>query len=89
MYVFFYKIWPVIQCQANPAAFSAVSLSSQPFDLNEYQLHLFPCAEHMSVVYAGITCEMFSELIRHYADTKVKMGVREQSYCELVQGQAS
>lgn len=32
---------------------------------------------------------MFSELVRHYADTKIRMGIREGSYCELVQGKTS
>lgn len=32
---------------------------------------------------------MFNELIRHYADTKIRMGIRERSYCELVQGKTS
>lgn len=42
----------------------------------------------MAVIYAGMTPEVFSKLMRHYADIKIRMGVRE-SYCELVQGKSS
>lgn len=37
-----------------------------------------PCAESVTVIYAGRTYEMFSKLSRHYADIKVRMGARER-----------
>lgn len=43
----------------------------------------------MAVIYAGMTREVFSKLMRHYADIKIRMGVRERSYCELVPGKSS